>query len=504
MLYWKKTRLNSRFYGLDALARWGVIRTRRLLNAPNLAAGVVLLVYLRTLAPTVFDLDSAELTLGAFSLGLVHAPGYPVYLLLAHLFTYLPLADIGYRVNLLSALSGAATVALLARLAQRLTQHSLTGLVVGLTYGFCFYVWSLALVAEVYTLQSLFLAAILLLLWQWQESGQARWLLTAVALSGVAAANNPSTILWWPGLLILAWATPHRKRLTIADCALEVGVFVLALSPVLYLPLRSAAQPDFVQVGRFDGTGAFHPLDLTQIGNLLWYLSGRQFAPLLLRYTAVEYGAQALQFFYWLWAAFLGVGLPLGLGGAWILWKRQRAVAAGLFLTALPHALFFIGYRAVDKETMFLPVFLIWALLLGVGVEWILSRTPKRTHLLALLLPAALLWINFAYADVSDFRAPSEQARDQLLAADTGALYLATWGDAELMRYHQIVAGLRPDVEVVNRFFIAPADLTGLIQRRLDGGRTVYSTYELLMLPPQFVAQKNGSGYHILLRKETP
>ncbi len=62
-------------------------------------------VYRYTLAPsvaTVFD-DSLEMQLVAFRLGIAHPTGYPLYTLLGKLFTLLPLNDVAFRVNLMSA-----------------------------------------------------------------------------------------------------------------------------------------------------------------------------------------------------------------------------------------------------------------------------------------------------------------------------------------------------------------------------------------------------------------
>ena len=67
-------------------------------------------VYLRTMAPTVYNLDSAELATGAYTLAIVHPPGYPTYLLVGKLFTWLPVGDVGYRLNLMSGTFGALTV----------------------------------------------------------------------------------------------------------------------------------------------------------------------------------------------------------------------------------------------------------------------------------------------------------------------------------------------------------------------------------------------------------
>src|SRR5512142_2000566 len=68
-------------------------------------------IYLLTLAPTVYTFDSAEFATGAYVLGIIHPTGYPLYLVLAKLFTFIPVGDVAYRVNLLSALFGAVTVA---------------------------------------------------------------------------------------------------------------------------------------------------------------------------------------------------------------------------------------------------------------------------------------------------------------------------------------------------------------------------------------------------------
>ena len=65
------------------------------------------LVYLRTLAPTVMWYDMGELTTTSYVLGIAHNTGYPLYILLGKLFTFLPFGDAAYRVNLMSAVFAA-------------------------------------------------------------------------------------------------------------------------------------------------------------------------------------------------------------------------------------------------------------------------------------------------------------------------------------------------------------------------------------------------------------
>ena len=78
-------------------------------------------LYLKTAAPTIYNLDSAELTTAAYTGGLVRATGYPTYLMIARMWGHLlPFGDVGYRTNLLSVVCGALTTALAYRILRRL------------------------------------------------------------------------------------------------------------------------------------------------------------------------------------------------------------------------------------------------------------------------------------------------------------------------------------------------------------------------------------------------
>ena len=458
------------------------------------------LAYLRTMAPGVFTLDSPELTVGAYSLGIVHSPGYPVFMLVGHLFLKLPLGDVGMRMNLLSALAAAAAAGIITLMVWWLTMRRLAGVVAGLAFAFCYYVWSMAVIAEVYTFQALLLVGTLALLWQWRRRGSFASLALAALLAGLGAANNPSTVLWWPGFLVLAVTTGARRTMRIRHFVALGGALLLGLSALLYLPLRSLAQPDFVYVGSYDAAGQFNAMDLSRPENLVWYLSGRQFSWLVAPYTMAELVGEFGRTVGWLWAGFMGVGLPLGLWGLWTLYRRERFLALGLALAALPHTLFFIAYGAPDKETMFLPLFAVWAIFLGVGLAQLESMLPRRGRPALLALPLALLLVNLSYVDVSDFRTPQENSVSRLVQADSGAVVLAHWGDAGAMHYQQLVKGLRADVTVVNVFFISPEDLETLIDDSLDSGRAVYATYSSGLPLDRIRLASVGSDFQLLPR----
>jgi len=46
--------------------------------------------------------------MAAEKLGVSHPPGYPLYLLLTNLFTYLPIGTVAYRANLCAVVCGSA------------------------------------------------------------------------------------------------------------------------------------------------------------------------------------------------------------------------------------------------------------------------------------------------------------------------------------------------------------------------------------------------------------
>src|ERR1043166_4632231 len=87
------------------------LRVRLLCAATVFVAAITL--YILTLAPTVTLVDSGELILAAKTLGVAHPPGFPLYVLLAHLFTWLPIGSVAFRVNFASAFFAALAAAML-------------------------------------------------------------------------------------------------------------------------------------------------------------------------------------------------------------------------------------------------------------------------------------------------------------------------------------------------------------------------------------------------------
>ncbi len=126
--------------------------------------------YLMTTCPSVYLGDSGELTAAAFSIGIPHNSGYPLYCLVGKFFCLLPIGNIGFRMNLMSCFFSAAAVCLVVAFVLRLTASRIAALTAGLALAFTPLLWSQATCAEVYSLHAFLVILMITLLRWWDES----------------------------------------------------------------------------------------------------------------------------------------------------------------------------------------------------------------------------------------------------------------------------------------------------------------------------------------------
>lgn len=210
----------------------------------GLAAFVLpLLLYVQTLAPTVTLEDSGEFITGAYWLGVVHAPGYPLWCLLVHPFTWLPWGTIAERVHLASAVFGAATTWLLFLCALRVFRDVRAALAGALVLGGSTILWSQSVVAEVYSLNAMLSVLLLYLALRWKESGAAAWLYGLAFSVGLSMTNHHlAGLVALPIFLWLLTVDP-RAIFDVRTVVVGAALLVVGLSVYLYLPIRALAEP---------------------------------------------------------------------------------------------------------------------------------------------------------------------------------------------------------------------------------------------------------------------
>jgi hypothetical protein len=415
--------------------------------APALVGALVLALYMATTQRSVGAFDSAELAAGSASLGIVHAPGYPLYLLLGHAFSLIPLGEVAFRVNLMSGVFGAASVALLILFYSRLTGSPAASALAAAAFGVSLPVWKVSVVAEVYTLQALILSGVLLLALRLAEAPSLRRLAILSLVAGLTLAHRPPEMLAIIGLPVALWPGPARRLLSRPRAVLIAALGVVAgLAWYAYLPLRAASHP------ALDYTTELQ-VSLTTLQGIWWMISGAMFRHLLFAYTLPEYFGELLGVAGLVWRAWYGVGGVLGLIGIVRMAQRSPAWAGGLGVMGVVTATLYAGYRVPDKSEMFLPVLVIWAAFMAEGLAFLFSAAARAAARAALagafgLLVAGLIATNFPQADLSRSHLIRDQAAATLSAVPHGAIVLADWPAATPLKYLQVVERQRQDVLV--------------------------------------------------------
>lgn len=465
-----------------------------------------LLLYWFTLAPTIYNLDSAEFTTAVATNGLIRATGYPLYLFLGKIWSWLPLSsDMGYRMNFFSAFLSALTILQAEFILRRLNVGPWLRLGALGLLATAPYFWAMSLIAEVYTLHTALMAGIILTLMRWADDPSPLRLALPIFLMTVSLGNHMATVLLVPGAVWYV-LTSHPKQFKDWRVWAAAGTAViLGLSIFLILPLRYASQPVFNYAGEFDAGGVFHPVNLMRFSGVWWLVTGQSFSGQMFGYQLQDIWPQTAAYGVQLWTAFLAIGIGPGLLGLLVLTRRNWRFSGLLLLIFLANAIFYINYRVIDKDTMYLPTYLIWAIWVGIGyqqlVSWLKNQaqplvTPRFIRFVAVGAVVLAVTLNWTLVDRSDDWSTREMAETILAEAEPNALVLGWWDTVPAVQYLQLVEGQRPDVQAVNRFLIKGEAMERLIMSQIDD-RPVYINNPSMILLQQTTATPMGPVYKL-------
>ena len=221
-----------------------------------IAGLAVFALYLATLAPSVAFWDAGEYMTAAHMLGIPHAPGNPLFVLLAHGWDVL-LAPFGLsvavRLNLFSALCSAAAHALWFLVIERslrtftdsVTVRRVTAAAAILLSASAFTVWNQSNVNEkVYTLSLFTIALVSWLLLRWRDCGRTMpRLLAIVFVIALSSTNHLMGVLVAPGVLLFLLLVDRRAVLQARVIGSALVVAALGLLPQFFLPYRANQRP---------------------------------------------------------------------------------------------------------------------------------------------------------------------------------------------------------------------------------------------------------------------
>ncbi len=474
--------------------------------AALVALGVFAL-YVATLAPTTAMWDASEYITAAYTLGIPHPPGNPLFVLLGRVSSLVPIGSVAVRVNLLAALCSAVSSGIWFLVAERVLAawsrvrwtRILAAITAAVLSATVFTVWNQSVVNEkVYTVSLAFFAIVSWLTVLWCDDPDGRFadkLLVVIAyLIGLGYTNHPAGLLVGPAVTL---AVIIRRPVTIYRWKLIIAgglAFVLGLTPFAVEPIRAAWHPVMNEgepTGCADTIGFACTFSETTRTRLMSNINRDQYGKPDLAARQAPFTAQVGMwwlYFKWQWLrdshgvqptvqTMLAMGFfLLGVLGGFTHWKYERAsfwFFGPLVVTVTLALVYYMNFKygasqspgltgvareVRDRDYFYLWSYSTWSVwaALGLAAMWrsLAARAAFDARRWMTSAPILLLGLiplvgNWRDASRAKETATREWAHDLLNSIEPYGV-LVTLGDNDTfpLWYAQEVEGVRPDVTV--------------------------------------------------------
>ncbi|MBW2273163.1 MAG: DUF2723 domain-containing protein [Deltaproteobacteria bacterium] len=479
-----------------------------------------LALYAFTAPRTIALEDDGLFVMAAEFLGIAHPPGYPLFVLIAKLFTLLPVGSVAFRVHLASGVFGAGACSVLWWIVRRLVPRPGVAYVAAAAFAVSELMWSQAIIAEVYTLNLLLFLLLFALSLVYLESPR-RGVLAALGLVyGMSLSNHyPLILLATPCLALILWP---RRRQILRDGWLALPGLLLGLTPYLWMVWRSRHEPAMSFYGPIRDLREFASYvarrgyaGLESSANASWW-DKAQLAGFLLR--------ECLRQLTPVGALLAGLGFAFQCRetrSSWGLALLVGFVSGGFLLLAFLSPEYEHTRRLIWRVYPMIP-YALMAICLGLGLHGVMRRLEERgsnaaghfVGVLGGLIVAALLLQNWPLNDRRGYDFARDYGTTVLESFAPGAIvFTDTDADTAPIGYLNLVDGVRPDVTLYHagglvlpsRLFharAAPAAKEQALREFLAeaGGRSVYF---MGSCPPEWGCENLGL-YERLDRSRQP
>ncbi len=401
-------------------------------------------ILLSTLSPSVHTGDSGELVVSAWSLGIAHNPGYPVYSLLGRLAGFLGLGNAALRVNLLSAICTVLASAFLFMTVYHLLGRLLTATMAALLLSLSATVWWQAADAEVYTLYLLSLSVLAYTFTRFLTDGDARWLYCASFVFGVSLGNHVSLVMMIPAIVCILWG--NRSIRDTRTVFVLVALFILGLSCYIYLPIRASTSPAINWSNPDTLAGVIYHVGAAEHRGKAMFTTGYQapqgrFASVAQLLTT-QYGPASAIF------------IAIALWGLWSIRRNRRLVAAAALAIGFNVIYIqFVNVVPLEATGFGYPSYLTLILLFAAGLSRLVQKLPRPAVIISFLIVLAGILANYHPNDHSEDLLEYQYVRNLLSPLPKHAALFAK-GDNQIfgLLYLQSVEGVRPDVSLYDAY----------------------------------------------------
>ncbi len=325
-------------------------------------------VYMVTLLPGVgYHGDTAKFQFVGRVLGTPHSTGYPTYILLNHIFTkFFPFGSLAYKANLLSAIFAVLTCFFLyLTLIRVFAISAIISFIASLSLGMTYTFWSQSIVAEVYTLHSLFLVTVIYSFLSWRQTKKSAFFFIGCFLYAISFGNHLTMLLVLPAIVFIVWNT-DKKTFTDIKKVMWVLLFIII----------GALQYGYLFWRFYSPDTPYLEMAAPNLEKFSWFISGAQFKSRMFAFSFFEVVTDRIPWFLkQMLVEFLFLS-PVAILGVYKM--KNNAVNIFLLLIFLGNMGYAVNYNIADISVYLIPNVLIIAIYLGLGLEFLIEIASKK------------------------------------------------------------------------------------------------------------------------------
>ena len=393
-------------------------------------AVVTFIIYLFSICPTVYLIDSGELAAVSYTLGIAHPTGYPLYTIISYFFAHLPGEPI-FNLNLLSALFTVCAAVFLYMLAHSIMKDKIAALIPVAIFSFAPTIWRISVTNEVYPLTALLGIMIFYVLYRLRNI---RHFYLIMFLFGLAFTNHIIVFsLAGPVFvyLILKYRPEFKKVLFGIICAL------FAVSLYVYL------------IARTNGNAALAWGNTYNLQRLFWHVTGKQYQVWMFSQSITELFRNFGNGLMILLRNFLYVLIIPVLVGLHRLYKTERR-RLWLFISIISlNILYIINYSIPDIESYYMPSFITLIIISAYGLK--AFKKYLRSYIV-LPLVIIIVLLNYRTCTLRGNSFGMDFGRAHLEELPEKSLLLCTfWDIYSPIIYLKKVKNIRQDLIVIDK-----------------------------------------------------
>jgi hypothetical protein len=441
---------------------------------------ILAVVYWRTILPSMGTWgDSAKYQFLGKVLGTPHPSGNPLYIVLNHLFvTLIPKGGLALKANLLSACFTIVALCFFYAILILLKVKPLVAFISALTFGFTYTLWYWSLIAEVYTLNLLFMASVIYFLLKWNLTLKNSYFLIACALYAISFGNHLLTVLLLPAFVYITLATDKRVLLDPKNI-IFVGFFILlGISQYGYIVWRTN-----------DPNTKFLETNTLTLIHTVAQLTSK--ASARMRWSEV-FEIRIPEFIRYIWRDFY-ILIGIGIWGAFQI--EDRTTTRFFFICLLISLAVPLLIYAREYDAYFLSAYLVLFIFIGVGLDHIAHKIFKnwQTAFVLVLIPGFFLWMNYGKVDQSEKTLHARITERILREVGSDAVIITHEYDYTTFFWYYLL-GEGYDSRNLYAFQLTP-DRLEEVQLYLEGNETIYLPVQRMFLPEDlrvYVMEENA------------